>query len=69
MEYIQNLNFYAADNIDAYGRDKVYCEESVILAGGAINSPQLLLVSGVGPGEELKVCSVLKSVLHTIRYL
>ncbi|PKL57504.1 MAG: choline dehydrogenase, partial [Methanomicrobiales archaeon HGW-Methanomicrobiales-5] len=27
---------------------------AVILAGGAINSPQLLLLSGIGPGEELR---------------
>ena len=26
----------------------------VILAGGAINSPQLLLLSGVGPADELR---------------
>jgi choline dehydrogenase-like flavoprotein len=28
--------------------------KEVILAGGAINTPQLLLLSGVGPDEELK---------------
>jgi choline dehydrogenase len=32
------------------------CE--VILAGGAINSPQLLLLSGIGPAEELKRAGV-----------
>ena len=30
----------------------------VILAGGAINSPQLLKLSGVGPGEELSSCGI-----------
>uniref|UniRef100_A0A0K0ES56 Choline dehydrogenase n=1 Tax=Strongyloides stercoralis TaxID=6248 RepID=A0A0K0ES56_STRER len=32
----------------------VYCDDSVILSGGAINSPQLLLLSGIGNGEHLK---------------
>src|SRR5262245_51962129 len=31
----------------------VTAEREVILSGGAINSPQLLLLSGVGPAEEL----------------
>jgi choline dehydrogenase len=30
----------------------------VILAGGAINSPQLLKLSGVGPGEELRALGI-----------
>ena len=34
-------------------RRRVYAAREVILAGGAINSPQLLLLSGVGPREEL----------------
>lgn len=29
------------------------CEREVILSGGAVNSPQLLLLSGVGPLDEL----------------
>jgi len=33
-------------------------EREVILAGGAINSPQLLLLSGIGPAEELKLAGV-----------
>ena len=33
---------------------KAYAGSEVILSGGAINTPQLLMVSGVGPKEELK---------------
>jgi len=33
---------------------RVYCEREVVLSGGAINSPQLLLLSGIGPADHLK---------------
>src|SRR5262249_11712069 len=37
------------------GREEVArAEREVILSGGAVNSPQLLLLSGVGPAAELK---------------
>lgn len=43
VEYIKN------------GRShKVYAGKEVILSGGAINSPQLLMLSGVGNGDDLK---------------
>ena len=32
---------------------RVHAEREVILAGGAYNSPQLLLLSGIGPADEL----------------
>jgi len=35
-------------------RHEVHAEGEVILAGGAINSPQLLLLSGVGEGVQLR---------------
>ena len=34
--------------------EKVYANKEIILSGGAINSPQLLMVSGVGPSSHLK---------------
>ena len=34
--------------------EKVYANKEIILSGGAINSPQLLMVSGVGPADHLK---------------
>jgi choline dehydrogenase len=36
----------------------VHAAREVILCGGAVNSPQLLLLSGVGPEDELAQCGV-----------
>uniref|UniRef100_A0A915PCR3 Glucose-methanol-choline oxidoreductase N-terminal domain-containing protein n=1 Tax=Setaria digitata TaxID=48799 RepID=A0A915PCR3_9BILA len=46
------------DNINSWNREKIYCEQAVILACGAINSPQLLLLSGVGPADNIKAHSI-----------
>jgi choline dehydrogenase len=35
-----------------------YAEREVILCGGAFNSPQLLLLSGIGPADELKALGI-----------
>ncbi|XP_068940472.1 choline dehydrogenase, mitochondrial [Petaurus breviceps papuanus] len=35
-------------------RKKVYASKEVILSGGAINSPQLLMLSGIGNADDLK---------------
>ncbi|XP_028680496.1 choline dehydrogenase, mitochondrial [Erpetoichthys calabaricus] len=43
VEYIQNGQ-----------KKKVYADKDIILSGGAINSPQLLLLSGIGNADELK---------------
>lgn len=34
--------------------EQVRARREVILCGGAVNSPQLLLLSGIGPGDQLK---------------
>lgn len=38
---------------------KVNTKKEVIVAGGAVNSPQILLLSGIGPQEELQRVSCL----------
>uniref|UniRef100_A0A183V5U9 Choline dehydrogenase, mitochondrial n=1 Tax=Toxocara canis TaxID=6265 RepID=A0A183V5U9_TOXCA len=63
VEFIKRVNFLATDSIDSYSREKVYCEDSVILAAGAINTPQILLASGVGPADHLKAHSI-PLILH-----
>jgi len=40
-------------------------EREVILAGGAVNSPQILLLSGIGPADELKRAGV--QPVHDLR--
>ena len=34
--------------------EKIFAEKEVLLSAGAINSPQILMLSGVGPEEEIK---------------
>ncbi len=38
--------------------DKVFAEREVILCGGAFNSPQLLMLSGIGAADELREAGV-----------
>lgn len=33
---------------------QVFAEKEVIVSGGAINSPQLLMLSGIGNADDLK---------------
>ncbi|MDC0215914.1 choline dehydrogenase [Candidatus Pelagibacter sp.] len=34
--------------------EKIFAQKEIILSGGSINSPQLLLLSGIGPSDHLK---------------
>jgi len=48
---------------DAEGREKrVAARQEIILSGGAYNSPQLMLLSGIGPAEELRTHGI--DVVH-----
>lgn len=40
------------------GRARTVEAGRVILSGGAINSPQLLMLSGIGPADHLKACDI-----------
>ena len=53
IQYIRNKQFY-----------EVNAAQEVILSGGAINSPQTLLLSGVGPAVELRTHKI--PVVHDL---
>ncbi|KAF2446342.1 GMC oxidoreductase [Karstenula rhodostoma CBS 690.94] len=58
VEYLQGKSLYSADprsNANITGRPgKVYASREVIISGGAFNTPQLLLLSGIGPRKQLE---------------
>jgi choline dehydrogenase len=56
VEYLKGERLYRAHPGASDGtgeRRVIHARREVILAGGAFNTPQLLMLSGVGPGEEL----------------
>ncbi|MFL6212539.1 MAG: GMC family oxidoreductase [Blastocatellia bacterium] len=59
VEYINQAHVYKADEAaggdpSTLPREQVRVRREVIIAGGAFNSPQLLMLSGVGPSEQLE---------------
>lgn len=57
IKVLINPNTKQAYGIELFNNGKkevIYATKEVIISGGAVNSPQLLLLSGVGPKEELK---------------
>jgi len=52
---------YAAGN----ALEQATADREVILSGGAVNSPQVLLLSGIGPADELKRIGI--TPLHDLR--
>lgn len=50
----KSKNAQGVEIVDAFGHtSKILSKKEVIVAGGAVNSPQILMLSGIGPKEEL----------------
>lgn len=57
VEYLQGENLYGActrPRQEPGEKRRIYASKEVILAGGVFNTPQLLMLSGIGPREELE---------------
>ena len=51
---VENGNASGVEIADGAGVRTLHAEREVILCAGTVNSPQLLMLSGIGPGDELK---------------
>jgi choline dehydrogenase len=55
---IENGRAVGVEYVRRRRRHTARAQREVVLAGGAINSPQLLLLSGIGPAQELAALSI-----------
>ncbi|XP_060532982.1 glucose dehydrogenase [FAD, quinone] [Cylas formicarius] len=55
---------YGVEVLNAGTKQLIYATKEVILSGGAVNSPQILLLSGVGPRQDLEQVNV--PVIHDL---
>ena len=51
---IKTVEHLIKNSIDKNKIEKIYAEKEIILSGGSINSPQLLMLSGIGDANHLK---------------
>jgi len=62
VECLEGRNLYRADPNAAatpsYEKKTYRCAGEIILAGGAFNTPQLLMLSGIGPKEHLQSAEI-----------
>lgn len=60
IEFIEGAHAYKADIMNqskaksSYVRKKAFAAKEVILAGGAFSTPQIMMLSGLGPASELQ---------------
>ncbi|VDK44186.1 unnamed protein product [Anisakis simplex] len=58
VEFVEEENSITKQPLDLFNREKIYCENSVVLTAGAVGTPHILMNSGIGNGDHLKAHSI-----------